>query len=116
MKTFTLLAGCMLLITCLNAQYTISKKACTDIGIVNNSVAAMTLDSSNKIITTGTVQEGNVYKICFTRHIFNGNIDSSFGKNGADTFTVQNIMPSTYQGANLHCIAVQQDGKIVAAG
>ena len=116
MKIILPLVCSLFIITSIDAQYTISKKTITDIGIVNNGVIAMTLDSSNKIVTVGSVQEGNVYKLCFTRHKPNGSIDSSFGKYGADTFTVQNIIPSTYQGANLRCISIQPDGKIVAAG
>ena len=116
MKRFLLLCFISVVTTLANAQYRVVKKSLTDIGVVNNGATAVALQADKKMVVAGSVQEGNVYKICLVRYKQNGDVDSSFGKQGIDTFRATKILPAPYQGASLRSIAVQSDGKIIVAG
>ncbi|MEO8712949.1 MAG: hypothetical protein ABI405_12535, partial [Parafilimonas sp.] len=84
----------------LNAQYSVSKKKLTDIGIVNNNTASMVV-FNDKIVVAGSIQDGKIYKLAILRFLQNGDADKHFGNNGLDSFSVGRILPATYQGAYL---------------
>ncbi len=72
---------------------------------------AMALQADGKIVVAGYVYFQPVNKIFFglARYQQNGDVDSSFGFNGG----VQTIYA---KGGEAYAVAIQQDGKIVAAG
>jgi uncharacterized delta-60 repeat protein len=96
------------------AQVSGFKKITTNIGVTNNGTNCSILQPDNKTINCGFVQEGAKYQIAFYRLDSNGIADGSFGNKGVSLF--YNFLPGTYQGASIRSIALQPDGKIVAAG
>ncbi len=116
MKTFSIALLFILYATGLCAQPLQISKKLTDIGIVGNSASSMAVQPNRRIVITGSVREGNSYKLAVIRYQPNGDMDNSFGIKGIDTFTVSKILPSPYQGANLNAVAIQADGKIIVAG
>ncbi|HYK46295.1 MAG TPA: hypothetical protein VEV83_14050, partial [Parafilimonas sp.] len=96
------------------AQVSGFKTITTNIGVTNNGTNCSILQPDNKTINCGFVQEGDKYQIAFYRLDSNGIADGSFGNNGVSLF--YNFLPNTYQGASIRSVALQADGKIVAAG
>ncbi len=116
MKKILLLPVIFCLAANVHAQYSVIKKKLTDIGIVNNTVSSMALQTDGKIVLAGSVQEGATYKLSILRFKPNGNLDSNFSNDGIDTFSINKILPSTYQGAGLRSVIVQPDEKIIVTG
>ncbi len=116
MKNFTLAASLFIIFTAgtADAQVAGIKKVLTDIGVANNTAKAIVTQPDGKTIVSGSITEGNQAKIVFYRMDNNGALDPSFGVKGASIF--YNFLPATYQGASIAAIALQPDGKIIAAG
>lgn len=82
-----------------------------DIG--GNRGLAITLQSDGKIITTGTTRDvgsSTFWDAYIIRYNSNGSLDNSFNGNGRKTIVLSNGSDS------FNAVAVQTDGKIVAAG
>ena len=73
----------------------------------SNSVA---VQSDGKILSAGYSYDGAVFHFTITRHNVNGSLDNSFGLNG---IVITKIGSSN---SLINSIAVQSDGKIIAAG
>lgn len=98
----------------LYAQVTDFKKIATNVGVTNNGAKAIAIQPDKKTITCGYIQEGNTYQIAFYRLNRDGSMDKQFGNKGISLF--YNFLPAPYQGASISSIALQPDGKIIAAG
>ncbi len=96
------------------AQVNLNQKTITDAGVVSNAAISIVLQPDGKTVVLGSVLEGKKYKTALLRFDSSGSLDASFGKNGIDTFS--NFLPAGYDGGSLRAIALQPDGKIVAAG
>ncbi len=73
----------------------------------DNSVA---LQSDGKIVTAGTSYLNSQYEFTLARYNSNGTLDNSFGTKGVVATAVGS------SDDDIHSIAIQSDGKIVAAG
>jgi len=75
------------------------------------SANAAALQSDGKIVVAGTVntQTGNGFKSVLVRYDDNGRLDGGFGSGGIAQ------LPSSTPGGGFSAVAIQTDGKIVAA-
>lgn len=96
-------------------QYSVNKKTLLDIGVVANGSNAVAAQPDGKTIIAGSVKEGASYKPALIRYLQNGSTDASFGNNGIDTFTISKLLPA-YSFITFSALAIQADGKILAAG
>lgn len=120
-KTFQTTALCCLFLNCylfshsqagtLDAQFGDSGKVRTFFVNADYSYVSL-LQPDNKIILAGGVGYQEPYQqlhFCMTRYKSNGRLDKTFGDNG---HVITNLGYNSYFNA----LAIQQDGKIVAAG
>jgi uncharacterized delta-60 repeat protein len=70
---------------------------------------AITVQNDGKIVVGGSFSNGTTVSFALMRLQSNGNVDASFGTNGLVTTAVGNY-------AHIKDIALQPDGKIIAAG
>lgn len=80
------------------------------IGPEDDVAYRMLLQSDGKILVAGTSQEGGLEKACLIRLLSNGSLDPDFGSGGL--FLDQ----TGGAGCGIYTLALQADGKIVAAG
>ena len=84
-------------------------------GIVTTAVeqssqaSSEAIQSDGKIVVAGWSNDGNYDYFALARYDTNGSLDNTFGTNGTTT-------TSFYFGASAYSVAIQSDGKIVAAG
>ena len=76
----------------------------------NTAYAATAIEKDGKIVAAGYTYVGSKYAFLVTRYNTDGSLDNTFSKNGKQitTFTFYNCYATS--------VAVQNDGKIVAAG
>ncbi len=83
----------------------------TDYGSLNDFATGIAVQTDGKIVIVGQEQiSGSNHQFMVGRYLVNGIIDSTFGTNG-QTFT---NFGNSFDGAT--AVAIQSDGKIVAAG
>jgi uncharacterized delta-60 repeat protein len=82
----------------------------TKISMADDIARAVAIQSDGKIIATGYSYQGGNYDFAMVRYNVNGAPDSSFGEDGIVTTPVGNLDDRAYS------VAVQDDGKILAAG
>ncbi len=73
----------------------------------SDGVSAVTIQSDGKIVAAGFTNDGINIDVALARYNPNGTLDTSFGTNGIV------ITPALYEA---RAVAIQSDGKIVAAG
>jgi len=72
--------------------------------------SGVAIQSDGKIVVAGSSHNGNTSRFALARYNTNGSLDTSFGMGGIVVTPIGNY----YQGAS--AVAIQADGKIVAAG
>ena len=95
----------------LDATFGTGGKVMTHIGSYTDHINAVALQSDGRIVVAGSSQSysGNVSRVDFAlaRYNSNGNLDTSFGVGGKVVST---------DGRAYYAVAIQIDGKIIAAG
>ncbi|MFN6487676.1 DUF4347 domain-containing protein [Nostoc sp. DedQUE02] len=71
---------------------------------------AVAIQSDGKIVVGGRDSNGSDIKFALTRYNTDGSLDTSFGNSGRVVAAIGTV------GGEVHTIAIQADGKIVAAG
>jgi uncharacterized delta-60 repeat protein len=81
----------------------------SQIGNYDDIAYSNTIQSDGKIIIGGTAKNASFFNFAIARYNTNGSIDSSFGNSGKVVFgtSINNVIRD---------IAIQNDGKIIAAG
>ncbi len=82
----------------------------TSVGDSSDYATSIAIQSDGKIIAAGRSYNGSDYDFALVRYNSNGSLDNTFGTNGIVTTSVG--ASSDYANS----IAIQSDGKIVAAG
>jgi uncharacterized delta-60 repeat protein len=77
------------------------------------TAGAVAIQVDGKIVTAGTCTVAGLSGFCLTRHTSGGSLDSSFDGDGR---VLTSMDPATYLGGIANAVAIQSDGKIVAAG
>src|SRR6266511_1903342 len=95
----------------LDTSFGTGGKVVTDFGAGNDYAAAVAIQPNGKIVAGGDAQIGSTLGFAVARYNANGSLDSSFGTGGKVTTGFGGS-----QGAWIDGIALQKDGKIVAAG
>lgn len=80
------------------------------LGTPNSQARAVALQPDGKIVVGGLIDNGTNYDIGLVRYLTNGALDGTFGTGGKVTFGIGPGNDAIYS------IALQPDGKIVAAG
>jgi uncharacterized delta-60 repeat protein len=78
---------------------------------VNNEASSVAIQTDGKIVVAGTSRIGTNYDFTVVRYNTDGSLDSSFGNSGT---VITDIDANSFDMAK--AVAVQSDGKIVAAG
>ncbi len=95
----------------LDTSFGTGGKVVTDFGAGGDYAAAVAIQPNGKIVAGGDAQIGTTLGFALARYNANGSLDSSFGTGGKVTTGFGGS-----QGAWIDGIALQKDGKIVAAG
>ncbi len=86
-------------------------KAITDVGGIRDQAYSVAIQSDSKIVVAGYSEGGDGgWDFAVVRYDTNGSLDSDFGNDGKVITAVGR------SGAIAHSVAIQSDGKIVAAG
>lgn len=80
------------------------------VGVNNDRVNSVVLQSDGKIVAAGYTFNGGVYHYAVVRYNTDGSLDTGFDTDGIVTTILGNIIDIAYS------VALQIDGKIVAAG
>jgi uncharacterized delta-60 repeat protein len=72
-------------------------------------VRDVALQPDGKIVAAGASWDGTLYRFALSRYNADGSLDPTFGDAGK-------VLTSVGTGAAIHAVALQPDGKIVAAG
>ncbi len=91
-------------------------KVITSFGGTNDLGYAIALQQDGKLVAAGTANaNGGNYDFALVRYNTNGTLDVTFGANGKviTSFISSPTIPSSDRA---YAVAIQQDGKIVAAG
>jgi uncharacterized delta-60 repeat protein len=94
----------------LDNSFGVSGKVVTPLGTNNDCGYAVALQTNGKIVVGGSVYNGSNYDFALMRYNSNGFLDNTFGSGGIAT---TDFGISTDE---IYTIAIQNDGKIVAAG
>lgn len=86
-------------------------KVTTAIGSNADNAYSVAIQADGKIVAAGRTF-GSDYRFALTRYNANGSLDTSFGAGGKVTTTAIGVGGSE----EAHAVAIQSDGKIVAAG
>lgn len=99
----------------LDATFGSGGKVTTQLGKDDSEILGATLQADGKIVVAGYSRDSSGF-IEFTlgRYNTNGTTDMAFGQNGFTFFSVNAVSSGGTYGAR--CVALQADGKIVAAG
>ena len=84
--------------------------ALTAVGSANDGISSIAIQSDHKIVAGGYTQNSNEYDFALARYNADGSLDNSFGNNGVVTTSIWHL------DDEISSIAIQSDGKIVAAG
>lgn len=85
----------------------------TMLTVLNGGIAALAIQSDGKIVAAGYTFNGIGYDFALLRYNSNGTLDTTFGTNGiVRTPTVA----YTIYGSGADNVAIQSDGRIIAAG
>ncbi|HQV51664.1 MAG: T9SS type A sorting domain-containing protein [Flavobacteriales bacterium] len=95
----------------LDTDFGTNGKVATNMGLNNASVYAVAVQSDGKIIMAGGAYIGSTYVFALARYNPDGTLDTSFGTDGKVTTAVGSGGP-----AEVGSLAIQSDGKIIAAG
>jgi uncharacterized delta-60 repeat protein len=85
-------------------------KVLTDFSNSEDAASAVAIQGDGKIVAAGSFHAGGPYDFALARYNANGSLDTSFGSGGK----VVTDVCGCYQALN--ALAIQGDGKIVAAG
>jgi len=90
-------------------------KVITEFGVGNSSANAAAVQPDGKFVAVGSNRTGNVggpdtYKFVLSRYNTNGSLDTAFGTGGTVVTAIGNRDNVAF------AVAIQSDGKIVAAG
>ena len=116
MKTFLLFT--LLSVTCLisfsqstslDVTFGTNGIVTTPIGAAGSVIHGMAIQNDGKIVVAGTSNDGINSEFAIARYNTNGSLDNTFGIDGK-------ITTSFGSQAEAFCMAIQSDGKIVAAG
>lgn len=77
--------------------------------VANDRVFAMSIQADGKIVVGGCTYNGTQYVFALARYNSNGSLDNSFGNNGK-------VLTQVGTEDYIYSIALQSDGKILAAG
>ncbi len=92
----------------LDASFGSGGTVLSDFGVVDIATG-LVLQSDGKIVVAGYSTTGSGYNFQFARYNTNGSLDASFGNNGS-------VVTDFGNADQAHAIALQADGKVVAAG
>ena len=94
----------------LDTTFNTTGKVTTAIGAINDSALAVAIQSDGKIVAAGYSYNGANYDFALVRYNTDGSLDTTFNTTGKVTTAIGASNDSAY------VIAIQSDGKIVAAG
>jgi uncharacterized delta-60 repeat protein len=94
----------------LDASFGSGGKVTTPIGPTSAYAYALALQGDGKIVLAGRSSDGSIVSFTLVRYEANGTLDASFGQGGKVTTPTRSVNDS------LSALAVQRDGKLVAAG
>jgi uncharacterized delta-60 repeat protein len=90
-------------------------KVTTNFGDISAEAYSMALQTDGKIVLAGYVNFNGGYSFGLARYNANGTLDAGFGT-GGKVHTEFDGFGQTFSFADANSVAIQQDGKIVAAG
>ncbi len=94
----------------LDPTFGVEGTATTEFEMSNYAVPALTLQPDGKLIVAGDGLVGRKFAFALVRYLPDGRLDATFGLGG----TVKTDFPGSF--ASARALAVQPDGKLVAAG
>jgi uncharacterized delta-60 repeat protein len=94
----------------LDTGFGIGGKATTDFGTGLGFLRAVAIQSDGKIVAAGSSYDGTPFAFTLVRYNSDGSLDTHFGTGGTVTTAVGTRVDEIY------AVAIQPDGKIVAAG
>jgi uncharacterized delta-60 repeat protein len=90
--------------------------AATSFGGTTQGIASVALQGDGKIVAAGTANLDGTFGFALARYNIDGSLDATFGKNGTVTGGDFDLVGQGFSFALAYAVAVQPDGKIVAAG
>jgi uncharacterized delta-60 repeat protein len=90
--------------------------AATSFGGTTQGVASIALQGDGKIVAAGAANLDGTFGFALARYNIDGSLDATFGKNGTVTGGDFDLVGQGFSFALAYAVAVQPDGKIVAAG
>lgn len=94
----------------LDTTFDTDGKVTTAIGSIDDRIYAIALQPNGKIVVAGFAYTGSSYDFALARYNTDGSLDATFGNGGKVT------TPFGTGSDDAYAIALQPDGKIVAAG
>ncbi|CAN5827646.1 hypothetical protein BH11PSE8_BH11PSE8_11700 [soil metagenome] len=94
----------------LDTSFGSNGQVATSFGGVDDRFFDVALQADGKIVATGWVRSGGYTDLLIARYNSDGSLDSSFGSGGSAVVAIGSFNDEAY------AVAVQADGKIVAAG
>jgi uncharacterized delta-60 repeat protein len=88
----------------------------TSFGAVTQGAASVAIQADRKIVAAGSANLDGTFQFALARYNPDGSPDLDFGKNGRVTGTDFDLVGQGFSFAVAHAVAIQPDGKIVAAG
>ena len=93
-----------------DSSFGVNGKVTTAIGSSNEAVYSLLVQPDGKLVAAGSSLFGGINRYALVRYNVDGSLDNSFGANGKVT-TVMSVSNN-----EAYAVALQPDGKIVAAG
>lgn len=97
------------------AQLTLNDRTLTELHITNNSIGQVVRQPDGKLVALGYISSGRLYQTALIRFDSTGVLDSSFGKNGIDTFVTNQLAPA-YDLVSVTTLALQGDKILLGGG
>jgi uncharacterized delta-60 repeat protein len=94
----------------LDVTFGTNGKVITAVGNSNESANGVAIQSDGKIVAVGGASSGSENDFAVVRYNINGSLDTSFSGDGKLTTAIGDANEAAW------CVALQSDGKIVAAG
>ena len=94
----------------LDTSFNSDGKVTTAIGSANDYACSVAIQSDGKIVAAGYSDNGSNYDFALVRYNTDGSLDTSFDSDGKVTTAIGSGDDAAYS------VAIQSDGKIVAAG